>query len=90
MDAKPLLFRIAQALDGVKLEAVMIENSAAALHGIRSFESIRSDAVEVRFGNYTLYIADLMKNIQSKKALGRKRDLAVIDILEKTFEEKER
>jgi len=59
------------------------------IHGIKSFESLRSDAVEVEFGGIPLYVADLKKIIKSKKALGRKKDLAVIEILEKTLEEKE-
>ena len=151
MDAQPYLIEIARTLNEVKLEAVMIGNSAAALqgapvttldidfmfrktntnlkklkrfadciggiilkpfypvsglyrvidderdlqvdfmttiHGISSFESLRSDAVAAEFGGFTLYIADLKKIIQSKKALGRDKDLAIIRILEKTLEEK--
>jgi predicted nucleotidyltransferase len=152
MDAAPLLQKIAKALQIARLEAVMIGNAAAALHGapvttldidfmfrktaanlrklkvlaneleaqilkpyyplsslyrivndeagiqldfmsvlygITSCEDLRSDAVEVKFGEYAVKVASLEKIIISKKALGRQKDLAVIAILEKTLHEKE-
>ena len=58
------------------------------LHGIKSFENLRSDAVRVEFEGYELKVASLDKIIRSKKTLGRPRDLAVIDILERTLDEK--
>ena len=60
------------------------------LHGIKSFENLRSDAVEVDFDEYILKVASLEKIIQSKKVLGRPKDKAVIDILEKTLNEKKK
>ena len=60
------------------------------LHGIKSFKNLRSDAVEVEFEGHTLKVASLEKIIRSKKALGRPRDLAVIEILEKTLDEKKK
>ena len=151
MDAAPLLTKIARAFHNSRLEAVMVGNAAAALHGapvttldvdfmfrktpvnlrklkifadeleaqvlkpyypasslyrvvnedtgmqvdfmsvlhgIRSYENLRSDSVEVDFDGYGLKIASLEKIIRSKKALGRPRDRAVIEILEKTLDEK--
>jgi predicted nucleotidyltransferase len=151
MDASSLLIKIAKTLHRVRLEAVMVGNAAAALHGapvttldidfmfsktpanmrklkffakeldaqilkpfypisslyrvvnedtgmqvdfmarlhgIKSFENLRSDAVEVEFEGYILKVASLKKIIQSKRVLGRQRDLAVIEILERTLDEK--
>jgi predicted nucleotidyltransferase len=62
----------------------------SVLHGIRSFENLRSDAVEVDFEGYRLKVASLEKIIRSKKALGRPKDRAVIEILEKTLDEKKK
>ena len=153
MDAGPLLKKIARALHNARLEAIMIGNAAAAmhgapvttldidfmfrktpsnmrklkiveneldaqilkpyypisslyrvindntgmqldfmsvLHGIKSFENLRSDAVEVDFDGYKLKLARLEKIIKSKKALGRPKDRAVIEILEKTLDEKQK
>jgi predicted nucleotidyltransferase len=154
MNASPLLLKIARTLHMVRLEAVMVGNAAAALHGapvttldidfmfrktptnlrklkdfaeeldaqilkpfypvsslyrvvnddtgiqvdfmsillhgIKSFENLRSDAVNVEFEGYELKIASLEKIIRSKKALGRPRDLAVIEILERTLDEKKK
>jgi len=150
MDASPVLKAIAKALQKARLEAIMVGNAAAALHGapvttldvdfmfrktstnlrklkifaneldarilkpfyplsdlyrvvnddtgmqvdfmsvlhgIKSFESLRSDAVAVEFEGYQLMIASLEKIIRSKKSLGRPRDKAVIDILENTLDE---
>lgn len=60
------------------------------LQGIKSFENLRSDAVEVDFEGYALKVASLEKIIRSKKTLGRPRDLAVIEILERTLDEKKK
>ena len=150
MDASPVLKAIAKALQKAQLEAIMVGNAAAALHGapvttldvdfmfrktstnlrklkifanelddrilkpfyplsdlyrvvnddtgmqvdfmsvlhgIKSFESLRSGAVAVEFEGYQLMIASLEKIIRSKKSLGRPRDKAVIDILENTLDE---
>ncbi len=151
MNASPLLTKVARALHMVRLEAIMVGNAAAALHGapvttldidfmfrktptnmrklkefakelnaqilkpyypasslyrvvnedtgmqvdfmsvlhgIKSFENLRSDAIEVEFEGHVLKIASLEKIIRSKKKLGRPRDLAVIELLEKTLDEK--
>jgi predicted nucleotidyltransferase len=62
----------------------------SVLHGIKSFENLRSDTVEVEFEGYKIKVASLEKIIRSKKALGRPRDKAVIDILENTLDEKKK
>ena len=150
MNASPLLAKIAKVMHMVRLEAIMVGNAAAALHGapvttldidfmfrktptnmrklkefanaldaqilkpyypasslyrvvnedtgmqvdfmsilhgIKSFENLRSDAIDVEFEGHNLKIASLEKIIRSKKKLGRSRDLAVIEILEKTLDE---
>ena len=152
MDAAPFLAMIAEALEAVRLEAVLVGNAAAALrgapvttldfdfmfrktrrnldklkalaqklgavvlrpyypasdlyrvvveetglqldfmsslHGIRSFESLRSRAEPISFGRAHILVASLDDVIKSKKALARPRDLAVLDILEKTAREAE-
>jgi len=78
------LYRVVNDDTGMQLDFMSI------LHGIKSFENLRSDAVEVEFDGYTLKIASLEKIILSKKTLGRPRDLAVIGILEKTLDEKKK
>jgi hypothetical protein len=152
MNAEPLLHRIAKVLAEHRLEAVMIGNAAAALHGapittldidfmfrktpvnlkklkavaqtmravilrpyypasdlyrvvnddqglqldfmtrlhgIRSFEGLRSRSTVVKFGEHSLKVAGLEDIIKSKRATGRDKDLAVLPILEKTLSEQE-
>jgi len=60
------------------------------LHGIRSFEGVRSRVSFVELGDRTLIIADLSDIIKSKRATGRARDLAVLEILENTLNEQQR
>jgi hypothetical protein len=153
MNAEPLLNRIAKVLAEHRLEAVMVGNAAAALHGapvttldidfmfrktprnmtklkavarslgaavfqpyypasglyrlvdddrglqldfmfrldgIRSFEGLRSRASRVELGEHELMVACLADIIKSKRAAGRDRDRAVLDILEKTLHEQEK
>ncbi len=58
------------------------------IHGVKSFNSLRSRAAQVELGNRKVWVADLADIIASKRAAGRPRDTAVLEILEKTLHEK--
>lgn len=58
------------------------------IHGVRSFNSLRSRAETIPVGGRPLRVAHLADIIASKRAAGRPRDKAVLDILEKTLREK--
>jgi hypothetical protein len=77
-------YRLLQKQSGLQLDFM------SQLHGVKSFESLRSRATEVYFGVAAIRVADLKDIIRSKRALGRPKDLAVIEILEKTQDEKEK
>jgi hypothetical protein len=55
------------------------------IHGVRSFEGLKSRAESRTVGGLTVLVARLDDIIKSKKAAGRDRDRAVIPILEKTL-----
>ncbi len=76
------LYRLVQEDTGIQLDFM------SRLHGVKSFESLKSRAAEVYFGTARILVADLDDIIRSKRALGRDKDLAVIHILEKTRDEK--
>lgn len=59
------------------------------IHGVKSFNSLRARAEKIRLGGHGLWIANLADIIASKRAAGRPRDRAVLEILEKTLHEKE-
>jgi predicted nucleotidyltransferase len=59
-----------------------------AIHGVKSFHSLRSRAEQIQLGGNPLWVADLADIIASKRAAGRPRDRAVLEILEKTLREK--
>ena len=58
------------------------------IHGVKSFNSLRSRAGRVEMAGHQLWVADLADIIASKRAAGRPRDKAVLEILEKTLDEK--
>lgn len=58
-----------------------------AIHGVRSFNSLRSRAVKLDVGRETLLVAHLSDIIVSKRVANRPRDRAVIDVLETTLRE---
>jgi len=55
------------------------------IHGVRSFEGLRSRSDVRDVGGVPLRVASLDDIIASKKAAGRDRDKAVLPILEKTL-----
>jgi hypothetical protein len=78
------LFRVVNEDQGLQLDFM------SKLHGIRSFEGLRDRADKVDFGEHKLRVASLADIIKSKRAAGRPRDLAVLDILDKTLHEQEK
>ena len=152
MDARPVLIEVARALRAHNLEAILIGNAAAALHGapvttvdldflirktatnlvkldrvaktlgavvfnphyfvsglyrvmrddtplqldfmtaihgIKSFNILRSRAESFAIEGESVVIAALTDIIASKRAADRPRDRAVIDVLEQTLRQKE-
>jgi hypothetical protein len=76
-------FRVVNDEQGLQLDFM------SRLHGIRSIEGLRSQATSVEFGEHNLKIASLADIMKSKRATGRSRDLAVLEVLEKTLDEQE-
>src|SRR5438105_2078840 len=77
------LFRVINDDQGLQLDFM------SQIHGIKSFEGLRSHSTQVQFGEHSLKVASLADIIKSKRATGRDRDKAVLDILEKTLDEQE-
>lgn len=58
-----------------------------AIHGVKSFNSLRSRASSMKIGQNIVWVAALSDIIASKRATGRTRDRAVLEILETTLNE---
>ena len=78
------LYRIARDEDGLQLDFMTV------IDGIRSFEGLRKRSKIIRIDDTELTVAALPDIIKSKRAAGRARDLAVLDVLEKTLGEESR
>ena len=98
VDAKPFLVEIGAHMRDLALEAVLIGNAAAALQGAPvttiDFDScfprprgMRDRASVLEIDGVPIRVAALADIIRSKRAARRSRDLAVLEILEKTLEE---
>lgn len=75
------LYRIVREDDGLQVDFM------GTIHGIRSFEGVRSRAGVIEIDAVPVLVASLPDIIRSKKAAGRPRDLAVLEILEKALAE---
>ena len=78
------LFRIERDEDSLHVDFM------SRIDGVRSLAALRSRASRIDFGGHVLLVADLADIIKSKKAAGRPRDRAVLEILEKALDEKKR
>ena len=78
------MYRVVRETDGLQLDFM------ATIHGIRSFEGLRSRAHTVEIDGVPIQVASLSDIIKSKRAARRPRDLAVLEVLEKSREEADR
>jgi hypothetical protein len=76
------LYRIENDDTGLQLDFM------PQVHGLRSFEFVRSRSSRVEFGPVSLRVAALEDIIRSKRAAARPRDLAVLNVLERTLRAK--
>jgi predicted nucleotidyltransferase len=75
------LYRVVRDDDGLQLDFM------TTIHGVRSFEGLKARAHEVEIADVVIQVAALEDVVKSKRAAGRPRDRAVIDLLEKALEE---
>jgi hypothetical protein len=73
------MFRLSRDSDHLQLDFCV------RIDSIRSYESLRSRAVAVNFGNQPLLVASMADIIKSKRAAGRPQDLAILVTLEDTY-----
>ena len=77
------LYRVTRE-DGLQIDFM------GTVHGLRSFEAVRDRADILEIGGATVTVATLGDVIKSKRAARRPRDLAVPDVLEQAYEERQR
>lgn len=75
------LYRVVRDDDGLQLDFM------TTIHGVRSFEGLRTRASAIAIEDVRLEVASLDDIIASKRAAGRPRDRAVLEVLEKAREE---
>jgi hypothetical protein len=78
------LYRVVRDDDGLQIDFMV------TIHGIRSYEGVRDRSTTIALEGAPLRVASLADIIRSKRAAGRPRDLAVLEILEAAHEEANR
>ncbi len=78
------LYRVVRDDDGLQVDFMAI------VHGLRSYEGVRARATIVAVEGVPISVAALADIVKSKRAAGRPRDKAVLEILEKSLEEANR
>jgi hypothetical protein len=77
------LYRVVRDDDGLQLDFM------GTIHGIRSFEGVKDRAGLIEIGGVPILVASLGDVVRSKRAAGRPRDRAVLEVLEKSLAEAE-
>jgi hypothetical protein len=77
------LFRLQRESDGMQIDFM------GQIDGIRSYEGLRNRATTFKVGPSVILVAALADIIRSKRAAGRPKDVAVIEVLERTLNEEE-
>jgi predicted nucleotidyltransferase len=78
------LYRVVRDDDGLQLDFM------TTIHGIRSYAGVRDRATTIEIHGVGIRVASLSDIIKSKRAAGRSRDKAVLEILEAALEENAR
>jgi predicted Zn-dependent peptidase len=78
------LYRVVREDDGLQVDFM------ATVHGLRSYEGVRARAATVVVEGVSIAVASLADILKSKRAAGRPRDKAVLEVLEKALEEASR
>ncbi len=78
------LYRVVRDEDGLQVDFM------GTVHGLKSFEGVRARAGTVIIEGESIRVASLGDIVKSKRAAGRPRDKAVLEILEKALEEANR
>jgi hypothetical protein len=78
------LYRVVRDEDGLQVDFM------TTVHGLRSYEGVRARAETVVIEGVPIAVASLADIVRSKRAAGRPRDRAVLDVLEKALEEANR
>jgi predicted nucleotidyltransferase len=78
------LYRVMRDRDGLQVDFM------ATVHGLTSYEGVRARAATVVIEGVPIAVAALRDILKSKRAAGRPRDRAVLEILEKALEEANR
>lgn len=76
------LYRISRDGTGLQFDFM------TRVSGVRSLASLRSRAIEVRFGAHTLRVAALEDIIHSKEVAGRAQDRAVLPVIRRVVRER--